>query len=94
MLLRCESLDPPMSQMGQIRPWRHVRVESVLPLPPDFGHWLAWLARQKSAKTRHGPLPGGCESDVALCLSCQRDVPKSFFERQRSCRRRVFNTCH
>src|SRR5262245_45507391 len=30
-LLRCESLEPPMSQSGQTRPWRHVRVESVLP---------------------------------------------------------------
>ena len=32
MLLRCESLEPPMSQLGQKhRPWRHVRVMSVLP---------------------------------------------------------------
>ena len=37
MLLRCESLEPPMSQMGQNRPWRHVRVESVLPPASDIG---------------------------------------------------------
>ena len=36
MLLRCESLEPPMSQLGQIRPLRHVRVESVLPPTSDI----------------------------------------------------------
>ena len=31
MLLRCKSLEPPMSQMGHERPKGHVRVESAVP---------------------------------------------------------------
>jgi len=31
MLLRCESLEPPMSQLGHTRPSRDVRDMSVLP---------------------------------------------------------------
>ena len=27
----------------------------------------------------HGPLPGVCESDIALAKSCQLDAPRSYF---------------
>jgi hypothetical protein len=37
MLLRCESLEPPMSQLGQSRPLRRVCAESVVPPTSDIG---------------------------------------------------------
>jgi hypothetical protein len=36
MLLRCESLEPPMSQLGQTRSLRHACVTSGLPLIADM----------------------------------------------------------
>ena len=41
---------------------------------------LAALFRAKTGDDPcHGPLPCVCESDIALAMSCQRDVPRSYF---------------
>ena len=37
MLLRCESLEPPISQLGQSATSRFVRAESALASTPDIG---------------------------------------------------------
>jgi hypothetical protein len=50
MLLRCESLEPPMSQLGQPLPSQDFCGTAALPLKRRS----ARLARQKSAKTGHG----------------------------------------
>jgi hypothetical protein len=41
MLLRCESLEPPMSQLGQTLPSRDFCGTSAFPLKPDIG-WRGW----------------------------------------------------
>jgi hypothetical protein len=46
MLLRCENLEPPMSQLGQTLPSRDFCGTAA-----ETGHRSARLARQKSAKT-------------------------------------------
>jgi hypothetical protein len=60
MLLRCESLEPPMSQLGQNRPKADVRVESDLP-PCVDGSELARAFFTSAA------LVG-----AAMCLACFR----------------------
>jgi hypothetical protein len=46
MLLRCERLEPPMSQLGQNRPWGDVR--SMSGLPPKAAIQRTSVLSQKS----------------------------------------------
>src|ERR1700747_2183244 len=50
MLLRCESLEPPMSELGQTLPSRDFCGTAALPPKPDIG-WRGWHDR-KPAQTR------------------------------------------
>ena len=45
MLLRCESLEPPMSQMGQLLPSQDFCGTAALPLKSDIG-WHGWQVRK------------------------------------------------
>ena len=59
MLLRCESLEPPMSQLGHTQPSRHVCVTSALPLTADIRRTdLDVGFVPQAAVSRCGNLPG------------------------------------
>jgi hypothetical protein len=66
---------PPSSARGQTRPWRHVRVESVLPPTSDIG----WRGRHGRKVPQEPPLlSSAClRKSGNLLWSCLRDVPKS-----------------
>ena len=57
-----------MSQLGQIRPWRHVRVESVLPPTSDIGR-----------RRRHG----SSVPIAAICTAAKRSFVRSPRQRWR-----------
>jgi hypothetical protein len=48
--LHCDSREPPMSQLGQTLPSRGFLRHGCF--TPKTGHWLAQLARSKSANSR------------------------------------------
>jgi hypothetical protein len=59
MLLRCESLAPPMSQMGRTLPSRDFCGTAALPLKPDIG-WRGWHVRK---------VP---QADIRLNFTCDK----------------------
>jgi hypothetical protein len=60
MLLRCESLEPPMSQMGQPRPSQDFCGTAALPLKPDIAP-RGWDGRKV-------PLPDSCTAASAFSI--------------------------
>jgi hypothetical protein len=58
MLLRCESLEPPMSQLGQTRPSR--AIGDMSPIPPLTAVMLQRNERQKRAMSGREHLQQNC----------------------------------
>jgi hypothetical protein len=61
MLLRCESLEPPMSQLGQTRPSR--AIGDMSPIPPITAVVLQRHERQKRAMAQN-------RCAIARCAGC------------------------
>ena len=65
MLLRCESLEPPMSQLGQPLPSRDFCGTAALPLKPDIARH-GWHGRKVPILLKKSLMISGSSDSVAV----------------------------